>query len=258
MDQLRPTASMLASVTDEREARLCVALGADIIDAKNPAAGALGALDQATVRAIRMSVPRNVPLSATIGDPGDDPEAVGQAVCAMAATGVDVVKIGLLPGAGTQATLHRLAALDLPAALVGVLLVERGRELDLDLVSQARRAGFAGLMLDTADKGNGALPDVLAAATLRDFVIAGRDSGLFAGLAGSLRAAHVPYLLGFEPDILGFRGGLCRQGDRTATIDADAVRAVRGAIPLGAATPLGACRVPLRGGMARRQAEGAL
>jgi dihydroneopterin aldolase len=207
MDQLRPTASMLASVTDEREARSCVALGADIIDAKNPAAGALGALDHATVRAICASVPRNVPVSATIGDPGDDPEAVAEAVCAMAATGVDVVKIGLLPGAGTPATLRRLAALDLPAALVGVLLVDRGFDLDVDLVEEARAAGFAGLMLDTADKGNGALPDMLPAATLRDFVIAaqvpacslaslaaqGRACALYAGLpARRLRLPRRP------------------------------------------------------------------
>ncbi len=253
MDQLRPTASMLASVTDEREARQCVALGADIIDAKNPVAGALGALDRATVRAIRASVPARVPVSATIGDPGGDPEAVAVAVCAMAATGVDIVKIGLLPDAATQAALRRLASLQLPAArFVGVLLVDRGGHLDLDLVGQARRAGFCGLMLDTADKSNGALPDLLPEPTLREFVIAARGAGLFAGLAGSLRAEHVPYLLGLQPDILGFRGGLCRRGERTGTIDADAVRAVRRAIPSGA------CRVPLQGGIARRQSEDVL
>jgi len=253
MDQLRPTASMLASVTDEREARLCVALGADVIDAKNPAAGALGALDHATVRAIRGSVPRHVPVSATIGDPDDDAEAVAGTVCAMAATGVDIVKIGLLPGMGTRAMLRGLADLDLPGArLVGVLLVDRGRTLDLELISQARAAGFAGLMLDTADKRNGTLPDLLPAAALRGFVIAAHSAGLFAGLAGSLRAEHVPHMLGFQPDILGFRGGLCREGNRTAIIDADAVLAVRRAIPVGA------CRVPLQDGIARRQSEGAL
>lgn len=253
MDQLRPTASMLASVTDEREARLCVALGADVIDAKNPAAGALGALDHATVRAIRESVPDYLPVSATIGDPDDDPEAVARAVCAMAATGVDVVKIGLLPGIGTRAMLRRLADLDLSGVrLVGVLLVDRRRDLDLDLIPQARATGFAGLMLDTADKANGALPDLLPAATLRAFVSAAHGAGLFAGLAGSLRSEHVPYMLGFQPDILGFRGGLCRHGERAAAIDADAVRAVRSAIPGGA------WGVPLQGGIARRQSEGAL
>ena len=50
MENVRRTARLLASVTNETEALLCAHLGADIIDAKNPAAGALGALPHATVQ----------------------------------------------------------------------------------------------------------------------------------------------------------------------------------------------------------------
>ena len=53
MENARRTARLLASVTNETEALLCAHLAADIIDAKNPAAGALGALPHATVKAIR-------------------------------------------------------------------------------------------------------------------------------------------------------------------------------------------------------------
>jgi hypothetical protein len=80
---------------------------------------------------------------------------------------------------------------------------------------------------------------------------------MFAGLAGSLRAQHIPALLQLAPDVLGFRGGLCRRGERTGGIDAEAVRAVRGLIPVcDAARPL-ACRVPGPDAMAPRQTEGA-
>ncbi len=65
---------------------------------------------------------------------------------------------------------------------------------------------------------------------------------MFAGLAGSLRAEHVPSLLQFAPDVLGFRGGLCRRGDRNATLDPDAVRGVRRAVPFcDSRVPLGRC-----------------
>ena len=104
-------------------------------------------------------------------------------------------------------------------------------------------------MLDTADKKRGALPDVVPATTLQAFVSATHGANMFAGFAGSLRAEHVPDLLEFAPDVLGFRGGLCRRGDRNGTLDPDAVRAVRRAVPFCDS------RVPLVGRAARRQAE---
>jgi uncharacterized protein (UPF0264 family) len=250
MDQLRRTANLLASVTDEREARLCVSLGADIIDAKNPAAGALGALDHASVRAIRDCVPSYLPLSATIGDPPPDAGAAVAAVRAMAATGVDIVKIGLKADAATRETLSLLRSADVPARLVGVLLIEPRGDVALGLVDQARAAGFVGVMLDTARKDAGPLTDLVSMARLRGFISAAHRAGLFAGLAGSLRVTHVPHLLSLQPDVLGFRGGLCREGERTSTIDKDAMRRVRSAMPTGAQ------RLELGGRSARRKAAG--
>jgi (5-formylfuran-3-yl)methyl phosphate synthase len=245
---------MLASVVDEREARLVASLGADIVDAKNPSAGALGALPAGTVAAIRAAVPRRVPVSATIGDPVDDVPATIAAARGMAAAGADIVKVGLSKATGGAAIAEALGGLDLGGArLVGVLLAEEG--VDLDIVDAAGAAGFAGLMLDTGDKRRGALPDILSIESLRRFVVAMHTAGMFAGLAGSLRAEHVTQLLSLGPDVLGFRGGLCREGERTSEIDADAVRAIRRIIPVCDAASADACRLPLAGGMARQQED---
>jgi uncharacterized protein (UPF0264 family) len=242
---------MLASVTDEREARLVASLGADFVDAKNPAAGALGALPCEVVTAIRAAVPAGIPVSATIGDPVSDLAASVAAVRAMAEAGADIVKIGLSRDAGALDTIAAVGALDLGGAqLVGVLLADEG--LDLDLVAAAGEAGFAGLMLDTADKHRGALPDILSLDTLRRFVAATHAAGMFAGLAGSLRAEHVGQLLPLGPDVLGFRGGLCRQGERTSEIDPQAVKNVRRVIPECDAALVGACGLPMPGAMAAR------
>lgn len=254
MEHVRGSARLLASVTNDREARLVASLGADVIDAKNPSAGALGALPAAMVTAIRAAVPAHIPVSATIGDPTDDIAATTDAIARMAATGADIVKIGLQANATTATMLQAVAKLDLGSArLVGVMLADKG--VDFDLIPVARDAGFVGLMLDTADKRRGALPDVTSIDVLRRFVAATKAAGMFAGLAGSLRAAHVPQLLALSPDILGFRGGLCRQGDRTSEIDAEAVRAVRRIIPVCDAAQGQACRPLLLGAMAPRQAK---
>ncbi len=230
MEQSRRPVSFLASVTGESEARLCAELGADIIDAKNPAQGALGALPGERVRAIRAAVAPEVPVSATIGDPADDPDSVAEAARFMAAAGVDIVKIGFWPRTGQESVVRRLGGLSLARArLVAVLLVDAG--LDLALVSPIRDAGFAGIMLDTADKRAGALPERLSSSALAEFVNTVQAHGLLAGLAGSLRASHVPQLLALGPNVLGFRGGLCRDGARTGAVDTEAVRAVRASIP---------------------------
>jgi (5-formylfuran-3-yl)methyl phosphate synthase len=242
----RRPVSLLASVTDESEAHLCASLGADIIDAKNPAAGALGALPADRVRAIRSAVPAHVPVSATIGDPCDDAERVVQSVRLTAATGVDFVKIGFWPASEPAETIGKLGRLSLKGArLVAVLLADRG--IDLELLEPLADAGFAGVMLDTFDKRAGALPDIASPPALRDFVGAAHAMGLFAGLAGSLRLEQVPLLLTLGADVLGFRGALCLGAARTATIDAAAMRAVRRA-----------CGPALRGAIGPLQTERAL
>jgi uncharacterized protein (UPF0264 family) len=229
MEQQSRRVRFLASVMNAHEARLCVALGADIIDAKDAAAGALGALAHVDVRAIRAAVPASVKLSATIGDPSEDADVTVRDAQLMAAMGVDYVKVGLAGAATERGMLDRLyAAMPPGVRLVGVLLADRG--FDVGLVSDAQASGFAGVMLDTADKRNGALPDLVSDETLRAFVEVAHRAEVFAGFAGSLRASHVASLAALGPDVLGFRGGLCNDHERSRAIDDSAVRCVRHAI----------------------------
>ncbi|MEN8197292.1 MAG: (5-formylfuran-3-yl)methyl phosphate synthase [Pseudomonadota bacterium] len=90
---------MLASVGTLEEAEQVLRAGADIIDLKAPAAGALGALATRDVEAIVQRISSQRPVSATIGDLPLIPATVADAVAAMAATGVDFIKIGFSPAA---------------------------------------------------------------------------------------------------------------------------------------------------------------
>ena len=230
MNPDRPPVRLLASVTNESEALLAVACGADIIDCKEPAAGALGALPLATVARIAGAVGAHCPVSATIGDLPAEPGSVSEAAGQVAETGVDFIKIGFFPGGDARAAIVRLGLLRLGSRrLVGVLLADRAP--DFKLIDDMARAGFAGVMLDTADKSSGALPDCASDVVLKSFIAASRRHGMFAGLAGSLRLGHIPALLELGPDILGFRGALCAGNRRMGGLDPDAIRAIRAAIP---------------------------
>ncbi len=215
----------LASITDAAEARQVLAAGAAIIDAKNPHAGALGALPLEVVRGIVAAVDGRAPVSATIGDfPEMPPQEVARAVAEMAATGVDYVKIGLFPAPSLMDCLRELAPVAARQRLVAVLFADR--EPDFHLLPHLARHGFAGVMLDTANKTGGGLPRYQIPARLGVFVAQAQQLGLLTGLAGSLKLSDIPTLAPLAPDYLGFRGALCRQHARTQALDPDALAAL--------------------------------
>lgn len=218
----------LASVTSAQEARLVASFGASLIDCKDPSKGALGALSGSVIASVVEAMAGSHPVSATIGDLPSDAAAMVNAATRIAATGVDIVKVGFFESAGAHAAIAALGKANLGAAkLFAVLMADR--KPDFAIISELARASFIGVMLDTADKSAGALPDILDAATLNAFLSEARAHGLAAGLAGSLRLADVSNLVALRPDILGFRGALC-DGGRTSALNAAQIRSVRDAI----------------------------
>jgi uncharacterized protein (UPF0264 family) len=218
----------LASVRSAEEAALALAGGADIIDAKEPDAGALGRVDAETLAAIIRKVAGRRPVSATIGDLDLAPDRVIAAVEATAGSGADIVKIGMFPGAldETFAALRPTARRGV--RLVAVLFADRAPDLD-GIVARCAEAGFYGVMLDTADKGGGSLTTHLDLPALAGFVDLARSRGLASGLAGSLRLADIAGLTPLGADYLGFRSALCA-GGRGGAVDPVSLRAVRAAL----------------------------
>ncbi|MGE0386447.1 MAG: (5-formylfuran-3-yl)methyl phosphate synthase [Gammaproteobacteria bacterium] len=225
--------ALLASVRSAAEARIALAAGADVIDLKDPAAGALGALSGAEVVAAVAAVAGRVPVSATIGD---DPavDEIHSRVAALVECGVDIVKVGIAVGQsrGDDVLDALRASIRNGAAIVVVLAADDG--VDPRVLPALAAAGVAGAMLDTRDKTRGSLRDCVPEAELDAFVARARALGLVVGLAGSLRHRDIAPLLALGPDYLGFRGLLCAGARRAGVLDARAVAAVRTAIPRAA------------------------
>ena len=216
---------MLASVNSIEEALLVLDTAVDIIDLKQPALGALGALDVASVKGIVSAIDGRRPVSATIGDLPMQPELVFNAVQLMAETGVDYIKIGFFPGDDWPGTIKKLSVLTQNHALIAVLFADT--RPDLSIMNLLKAAGFTGVMLDTMNKRQGSLTQIMDTIALAQFVAQAKGLQLLCGLAGSLRLADIPGLLPLNADYLGFRGALCQEHDRVGPLNEQAVLAVR-------------------------------
>jgi uncharacterized protein (UPF0264 family) len=220
-----PRVRMLASVRSAEEALVALQAGADLIDAKEPSDGVLGAVSPATLRAIVAATGGRRPVSATVGDLPADPQALQRAARRNAECGADFVKVGFF-----EQPLDLSKVRPLPSAVAGVPLIAvlfADRSPPLEAAAELAAAGWHGVMLDTANKEAGSLRDWTDRDWLADFVQRGRAAGLLVGLAGSLREDDVRPLAALGPDYLGFRGALCAQTDREECLDPARVRAIR-------------------------------
>jgi uncharacterized protein (UPF0264 family) len=217
---------LLASVTSVDEALVALEGGADIIDLKNPAQGALGALPVQLMRSIVETIDLRRPVSATIGDLPMQPQLIVEAIMATAATGVDIVKVGFFGSEGHAECIQAMK----PLAMQGVRIVAvlfADTEPDLRLLPQMADAGVHGVMLDTATKDGKRLRDYLDDRELRTFVEEAHALNLLVGLAGSLAIADVPELKLLEADYLGFRGALCDGLERRAALNPEQLLRLR-------------------------------
>jgi (5-formylfuran-3-yl)methyl phosphate synthase len=227
---------LLISVRSVEEALLAARGGADFIDLKEPRDGALGALPLATIRdCVAALCGSGLPVSATIGD---QPTNIADAVQRVADCGVDIVKVGIERNEVARETLAMLA--NCGRSVVPVFLADRG--LDAALVTHAAGLGFAGLMVDTADKRVGSLFDCAPLAALAHFVDCARASSSMCGLAGALRLEHLPQLIALAPDFAGFRTAVC-SGDRSAALDPNRLRVLRQIASCGVASPSSSERI---------------
>lgn len=220
---------LLVSVRTIDEALAAATGGADFIDLKEPRAGALGGLPLATIRdivsALRAAGSR-LPVSATVGDlPLDALPALLAQVRAVAACGVDYVKVGMPRCDQTPAALRALVQCD--AAIVPVFIADAG--LEPAHLQLACKLALAGVMVDTFDKRAGSLFDVMDEAALLAFLAPVRAAGMLAGLAGALRLADLPRVRALAPDFAGFRSAVCA-GDRGGVLDPARLRVLRQAL----------------------------
>jgi len=217
---------LLVSPRDEEEALEAVAGGADIIDVKNPAEGSLGANFPWIIKRIRRLVPRNIEVSAAIGDMPNLPGTASLAALGAAVSGVNYVKVGLLgPRIFDDAvSLMRSVVRTVKEYKRKVKVVaaayadwERAGTIDPLLVPDiARKSGAQVAMIDTRVKDGKRLFDFLSLDKLSVFVERSHGMGILSALAGSLQKDDIPVLAKLEVDVIGVRRAAVEGIDRVS------------------------------------------
>ena len=229
---------LLVSVRSADEVGPALAGGADIIDAKEPDRGSLGAVDRDVLSRILQRVPDDRGVSVALGDVSR-PEEVGAAIhglelpqrtsrtyLKLGFAGVrSPDQIGLLIEHAVSVT-SRMAA---PPRIVAVAYADSERAGTMPpalILSLAEAAGAAAVLLDTHGKDGRGLLEWLPSGALVDWVALARQAGLLAALAGSLRPGDLALVGRAHPDVVGVRGAAC-SGGRQGQVSEDRVRRFR-------------------------------
>jgi (5-formylfuran-3-yl)methyl phosphate synthase len=227
---------LLVSVTDAAEARVAVGADVDIVDVKNPAEGSLGAPRPGVIERVRRVVPPERPVSAAIGDLPDLPGTAALAALGAARSGAAYVKVGLWGTPTTDGAVAVLRAvreaLDGGATVIAAAYADAERASGNPLppralVAAAHRAGAGGCLLDTALKDGRGLFEWLTPEELAALVAEAHAAGLEMALAGALRAEDLSLVRATGADIAGVRAAACRDGRRTAPLDAERIGRLR-------------------------------
>jgi (5-formylfuran-3-yl)methyl phosphate synthase len=223
---------LLVSVRSREEAQAALAGGADIIDAKEPSRGALGAVEIGVLRDIVNEVNGIRPVSAALGDSGTS-ERLEASARAAAEAGATFVKVGFADVRDPESVRSRLARVmdgalrsTSPCAVVAVAYAdwdEVGGAAPQAVLAAAAAEGAMGVLVDTVRKDGAGLFRCLGRAALGSLVREARARSLMVALAGRISIEDLSFAYEAGAEIAGVRGAACERG-REGPVRAERVR----------------------------------
>ncbi len=252
------TPKLLVSVRDRTEALAALAGGCDVLDVKEPRAGALGRASWSViadvVAAVRAHSAFSGSVSAALGelsdwsgsssDDANDLEACSQKL--------DFVKLGLAHQrgnpkladdfvnvvarfqSGSAASLKWVAVAYADWSLADAPAPNDVLTL-MDDLRDTHGVTFGGLLVDTYTKSEQRLLDFITEFDLAELQSDAHARGLQFAVAGRLRAEDLPRVLTIEPDIVAVRSAVCGSGNRMNAVTTDAVAAFKKRLPADSA-----------------------
>jgi len=240
---------LLVSVSNAAEARAAVEGGADIVDAKDPFEGALGAVRPEVMSRIARAVDSSRLVTAALGDAGmasdsskpfNAPnDAIEELARELVARGARLVKLGFANDATRVGEIvgrlaRACASVDRATGVIAVAYADAvaGERIGGQrLLSIAAHSGARGVLVDTADKRGPGLLELWSIAALASWVSEAHSLGLMAAVAGKLRLDDLAAVAETGADVAGVRGAAC-VGGRVGRVSPERVRALAAKVAL--------------------------
>ncbi len=222
------TPGLLVSVRSADEVAAALAGGADLIDVKEPAKGALAPAEAEVVSAVIDAVDGQVSVSAALGEWSSN--AITEAHWHLELP-LQYVKWGLAgyaptPGWGED-LLDTRRELPIGTEMVAVAYADWERAKSVppaEVAKFAKRFRFKAFLLDTWGKDGKTLLDFMTAKEIAGLVDGLKRVYTTVSIGGSLRPEQVKQLKGVVPDYFAVRSSACAAGKRDGVIDATRVK----------------------------------
>lgn len=225
---------LLVSVRNEREARLAIATGVDLIDVKEPQAGPLGMAAPAEIAKIAAACRSRTPVSVAVGEIREQ-----QAVTALPRS-VWLIKAGPAGCPSAEDYFRRCEDLLPPgvpyAAVAYADWQSAAAPQPTQLAAAAIDRGIDWLLLDTFGKDGRSLLDFIDDVSIARLAARLHSGGVRLAIAGSLRAGDVKRLARCGADVVAFRTAACRAG-RASTLSLGRLRLLRSLVGPRASVP---------------------
>ena len=220
----------MVSVQNLDEAMHALKGGADIVDVKNLQEALVGSANPWVVEQIRDAIPEPHHASVTLGVVPNQIGTVAMAVYAAGRMGATSVKVGFMNTEYDHAAETLLASKQAlegtDTKLIGSLFADNplydGLEAD-HMVRLAKEGQCDGWLIDTLTKDGRNLFDFMSESELRDMVFDSKQDGMSTALSGHLKIDNLDELSRINPDIVGVRGAVCAQGERSEGVYWEAV-----------------------------------
>lgn len=223
---------LLISIKNAEEALVVKDSKFDILDIKNPAEGSLGANFPGVIKEIKAKSPNRV-ISAAGGDLPGLPGLSSQITFGLANLKPDYIKLGFYNFNEFETAVKIIneakKAIQLSGTPVKLIAAAYGDYKKTGsfnpflLNKLAFKTQLDGIMIDTINKQGKNLFDFLQPVELKEFCQQAKKAEVFSALAGSLRFEHLDLLAEIKPDIIGFRGAVCKNNDRSSKINPDLI-----------------------------------
>jgi (5-formylfuran-3-yl)methyl phosphate synthase len=217
---------LLVSVRDAAEARIALEAGVDLVDLKEPRAGALGAVAPSVAAEVVRSVAGRVPLSMALGEVLERPKVP-------VPEGIRWAKLGLagcaLRDDWRRAWSEAAAALPSTCGLVAVIYADFeacAAPSPEVVLREAESLGARAVLVDTAVKNGRGLLDWWTTEAVCRLASGAKSRGMLSVAGGALTPATIPQVAACGVDYVAVRGAAC-DGDRNGTISATRIAAIR-------------------------------